>query len=149
EPQEFMLERARWSDLALRPGDLLSLREFRDLFSADYLAADVQLAVGMQTLLFTDMVGSTRFYASRGDADAFVQVRRHFAEIFEDVASHAGLIVKTIGDAVMAAFVDSASVVRAAHALQRRFPATREYLDIRVRISLNRGPCIAVRFNTD
>lgn len=146
---DFVLERMQWSDDALRPGDLLSLREFRDLFSADYLAADVQLAVGMQTLLFTDMVGSTRFYASRGDADAFVQVRRHFAEIFEDVASHDGVIVKTIGDAVMAAFVDSASGVRAAHAIQRRFPATREDLDIRVRISLNRGPCIAVRFNTD
>lgn len=160
EPQEFMLERASWSDLALRPGELLSLAEFRDLFSEDYLAADVQLAVGMQTLLFTDMVGSTRFYASRGDADAFVQVRQHFAEIFEIVGKHDGAIVKTIGDAVMAAFADAASAVRAAHAIQRRFPAARDDLDmlspratrhsaIRVRVSLNRGPCIAVRFNTE
>jgi len=149
EPQEFMLERARWSDLALRPGELLSLKEFRDLFSEDYLAADVQLAVGMQTLLFTDMVGSTRFYASRGDADAFVQVRQHFAEIFEIVAEFDGAIVKTIGDAVMAAFADAASAIRAAHAIQRRFPAAREDLDIRVRVSLNRGSCIAVRFNTE
>ncbi len=148
-PLDFVLERAQWSEHALRPGDLLSLREFRDLFSEDYLASDVQLAVGMQTLLFTDMVGSTRFYASRGDADAFVQVRRHFGEIFEDIAAHDGVVVKTIGDAVMAAFVDTRAAVRAAHALQQRFPATREDLDIRIRISLNRGPCIAVRFNTD
>lgn len=148
-PLDFVLERAQWSEHALRPGDLLSLREFRDLFSEDYLASDVQLAVGMQTLLFTDMVGSTKFYASRGDADAFVQVRRHFAEIFEDIAAHDGVVVKTIGDAVMAAFVDARAAVRAAHALQQRFPATREDLDIRIRISLNRGPCIAVRFNTD
>jgi class 3 adenylate cyclase len=148
-PLDFVLERAQWSEHALRPGDLLSLREFRDLFSEDYLASDVQLAVGMQTLLFTDMVGSTRFYASRGDADAFVQVRRHFGEIFEDIAAHDGVVVKTIGDAVMAAFVDARAAVRAAHALQQRFPATREDLDIRIRISINRGPCIAVRFNTD
>lgn len=146
---DFVLERAQWSEHAVRPGDLLSLREFRDLFSEDYLASDVQLAVGMQTLLFTDMVGSTKFYASRGDADAFVQVRRHFGEIFEDIAAHDGVVVKTIGDAVMAAFVDTRAAVRAAHALQQRFPATREDLDIRIRISLNRGPCIAVRFNTD
>ncbi|PRQ06665.1 adenylate/guanylate cyclase domain-containing protein [Enhygromyxa salina] len=149
QPIDFVLERARWSDEAVRPGDLLSLREFRDIFSADYLAADVQLAVGMQTLLFTDMVGSTRFYATRGDAEAFVQVRRHFAEIFEVVAAQDGVVVKTIGDAVMAAFVDAASAVRAAHAIQRRFPASREDLDIRVRVSLNRGSCIAVRFNTE
>jgi class 3 adenylate cyclase len=148
-PLDFVLERVQWSEHALRPGDLLSLREFRDLFSEDYLAADVQLAVGMQTILFTDMVGSTRFYASRGDAEAFVQVRRHFAEIFEEVARHDGVVVKTIGDAVMAAFVDARAAVRAAHAIQQRFPSTREDLDIRVRLSLNRGSCIAVRFNAD
>jgi class 3 adenylate cyclase len=147
--RDFILERAGWSEDALRPGDLLSLAEFRDLFSEDYLAADVQLVVGMQTLLFTDMVGSTSFYASRGDAEAFVQVRQHFAEIFEVVAAHDGVVVKTIGDAVMAAFADAASAVRAAHAIQLRFPASREDLEIRVRISMNRGSCIAVRFNTD
>jgi class 3 adenylate cyclase len=147
--RDFILERAGWSDDALRPGDLLSLAAFRDLFSGDYLAADVQLVVGMQTLLFTDMVGSTSFYASRGDAEAFVQVRQHFSEIFEVVAIHDGVVVKTIGDAVMAAFADAASAVRAAHAIQRRFPASREDLAIRVRISMNRGSCIAVRFNTD
>jgi class 3 adenylate cyclase len=148
-PREFVVERAQWSDAAVRPGDLLSLREFRDIFSEDFLAQDVQLAVGMQTLLFTDMVGSTRFYATRGDAEAFIQVRRHFAEIFEEIATYDGVVVKTIGDAVMAAFVEASAAIRAAHAIQRRFPPAREDLDIRVRISLNRGSCIAVRFNTD
>lgn len=148
-PHNFVLERAQWSDEALRPGDLLSLREFRDIFSEDYLAHDVQLAVGMQTLLFTDMVGSTRFYATRGDAEAFIQVRQHFAEMFEVIAAHDGVVVKTIGDAVMAAFVDAAAAIRAAHAIQRLFPPNRDDLDIRVRISLNRGSCIAVRFNAD
>jgi class 3 adenylate cyclase len=145
----FVVERAQWSDAAVRPGDLLSLREFRDIFSEDFLAQDVQLAVGMQTLLFTDMVGSTRFYATRGDAEAFIQVRRHFAEMFEVIAAHDGVVVKTIGDAVMAAFVEASAAIRAAHAIQRLFPAGREDLDIRVRISLNRGSCIAVRFNAD
>jgi class 3 adenylate cyclase len=149
EPRDFVVERAQWSDEAVRPGDLLSLREFRDIFSEDFLAHDVQLAVGMQTLLFTDIVGSTRFYATRGDAQAFIQVRKHFAEIFEEVAAHEGVVVKTIGDAVMAAFVDAAAGVRAAHAIQQHFPAQREDLDIRIRISLNRGSCIAVRFNAD
>jgi class 3 adenylate cyclase len=147
--QHFVVERAQWSDEAVRPGDLLSLREFRDIFSEDFLAHDVQLAVGMQTLLFTDMVGSTRFYATRGDAEAFIQVRQHFAEMFEVIAAHDGVVVKTIGDAVMATFVDAAAAIRASHAIQRLFPPKRDDLDIRVRISLNRGSCIAVRFNAD
>ena len=90
----FVLERAQWSDEAVRPGDLLSLREFRDIFSEDFLAHDVQLAVGMQTVLFTDMVGSTRFYTTRGDAEAFIQVRQHFAEMFDVIAAHEGVVVK-------------------------------------------------------
>jgi hypothetical protein len=34
----------------------------------------VQLAIGEQTILFTDMVGSTNLYATRGDPGAFVEV---------------------------------------------------------------------------
>ncbi len=66
EPETFSIERATWSDDALRPGMLLSFQEFRDLFSEDYIGADVKLAVGEQTVLFTDVVGSTAFYAARG-----------------------------------------------------------------------------------
>src|SRR6202034_392324 len=63
EAQTFVLEAARWNDIALRPGRLLSFQEFRDLFSDEYLGADVQLSIGEQTILFTDMVGSTALYA--------------------------------------------------------------------------------------
>lgn len=145
----FILEEARWSDEALRPAELFSLVDFRDLFSEDYIEADVQLSVGLQTILFTDMVGSTRFYATRGDPEAFAQVKRHFSEVFGIVASHDGVVVKTIGDAVMAAFADPTQAVRAANAIHERFTAEREDLDIRLRISLHRGPCIAVQLNSD
>lgn len=149
EELAFVLEEARWSDEALRPADLFSLVDFRDLFSEEYIAADVQLSVGMQTILFTDMVGSTRFYATRGDPDAFAQVKRHFGEVFDVVAARGGVVVKTIGDAVMAAFPDPAEGVRAANEIHARFPDGREDLDIRLRISLHRGPCIAVQLNSD
>src|SRR5690606_16896124 len=77
----FRIERATWSDDALRPGMLLSFQEFRELFSEEYIGADVKLAVGEQTLLFTDVVGSTAFYASRGDPAAFVEIKKHFDEV--------------------------------------------------------------------
>ncbi len=149
EAELFTIERTTWSDDALRPGMLLSFQEFRDLFSEDYIGADVKLAVGEQTLLFTDVVGSTAFYASRGDPAAFVEIKKHFDEVFAIVAKNRGAVVKTIGDAVMATFVSPLDAVRASHHIHQAFHPTRTDTPIRLRISLNTGPCIAVRLNAN
>jgi class 3 adenylate cyclase len=149
EPEQFSIERATWSDEALRPGMLLSFQEFRDLFSEDYIGADVKLAVGEQTLLFTDVVGSTAFYASRGDPAAFVEIKKHFDEVFEIVRANRGAVVKTIGDAVMATFVSPLDAVRASRHIHDAFHPKRADTPIRLRISLNTGPCIAVRLNAN
>ncbi|MBP6842738.1 MAG: adenylate/guanylate cyclase domain-containing protein [Kofleriaceae bacterium] len=145
----FIVEEAAWSDVALRPGRLLSFQEFRDLFSEEYLGTDVQLAIGEQTILFTDMVGSTNLYATRGDPGAFVEVRRHFAVLFELVRAHRGAVVKTIGDAVMAAFGDPLDAVVCSKAIHDRFPPGCADSVAVLRISLNTGPCIAVRLNAN
>ena len=149
EEELFTVERATWSDHALRPGHLLSFQDFRDLFSEDYIGADVKLAVGEQTLLFTDVVGSTAFYASRGDPAAFVEIKRHFDEVFAIVTKNRGAVVKTIGDAVMATFVNPVDAVRASQQIHQAFHPQREDTPIRLRISLNTGPCIAVRLNAN
>jgi adenylate cyclase len=125
---------------------VLSDPDFRALFSEDFLADDVTLSVGEQTLLFTDIVGSTAMYAQRGDPDAFTSVRRQFSETFALVARHRGVVVKTIGDATMAAFVDPVDAVQAAVAIQRAFA---DPAGIRLRVSINTGPCLAVRLNAD
>jgi len=149
EPHQFRIEEAKWKDHALRAGQLLSFQEFRDLFSEEYIGADVRLGVGEQTLLFTDVVGSTAFYATRGDPAAFVEIKRHFDEVFAIVAAHRGAVVKTIGDAVMATFVDPVDAVRASRKIHDAFHPQRADTPIRLRISLNTGPCIAVRLNAN
>jgi class 3 adenylate cyclase len=148
EPRTFIIEQAQWKDDALRPGHLLSFQDFRDLFAEDYVSADVQLGVGEQTLLFTDMVGSTSFYASRGDPVAFTEVKRHFDEVFAIVLKNRGAVVKTIGDACMAAFTNPLDAVRASHQIHQTYSPGRTDTPIRLRVSLNTGPCIAVRLNT-
>src|SRR5262249_46262560 len=62
---------------------------------------------------------------------------------------HRGAVVKTIGDAAMGAFRDPVDAVRAAAAIQKTFHPERADLPTRLRISLNTGPCIAVKLNTD
>lgn len=146
----FVIEDVQWTDDALRPAHLFNLPEFRDLFSAEHLAPDVQLHIGEQTILFTDMVGSTRFYIRHGDALAFVAVKRHFREVFAEIEGHRGVVVKTMGDAVMAAFFDPGDAIRAARGLQRRFAVESTEPDdegIRLRVSLAAGACIAVNLS--
>ncbi len=149
EPQSFTIAEAEWRDYALRAGQLLSFQEFRDLFSEEYIGADVRLGVGQQTLLFTDVVGSTAFYAERGDPGAFIEIKRHFDEVFAIVTEFRGAVVKTIGDAVMATFVNPVDALRASQKIHTTFHPDRSDTPIRLRISLNTGPCIAVRLNSN
>ncbi|MCB9539257.1 MAG: adenylate/guanylate cyclase domain-containing protein, partial [Myxococcales bacterium] len=145
--QTFVVERAGWVDDALRPARLFTNATFRELFADEALAPGVQIAMGEQTILFTDMVGSTRFYAEQGDARAFNAVTAHFREVQALVEAEGGAVVKTIGDAVMAAFPTPIAGLACARAIQQTFAAEREDTPVRLRISLHCGPCIAVRLN--
>ena len=93
--------------------------------------------------------GATAFYAARGDPAAFVEIKRHFDDVFAAVRARRGAVVKTIGDAVMATFGDPVDALRAAADIHRAFPPGRADSPIRVRVSLNTGSCIAVRLNAN
>jgi len=147
-PVTFVIETAGFGVDALRPGQLFGIQEFRDLFSQESLAAEVKLSIGEQTILFTDMVGSTRFYETAGDPGAFAEVRRHFTQVFDEIRKHRGCVVKTIGDAAMAAFPDPALALRAAAGIHARFDG-RAGSQVRLRISINTGPCMAVNLNAN
>lgn len=143
----FVLERADQDRDALRPADLLGFQGFRDLFSKEAVSSDVQLDIGTQTILFTDLVGSTKFYEAEGDTVAFAAVRKHFVRAYEAVKANDGVIVKTIGDAVMAAFNEPAKALQAAHDLQRHFDGKAADNQLRLRITLHTGPCLAVNLH--
>lgn len=138
------LEKPDWRDDALRAGTLFSIQTFRDLYSEQFLASGVRLSVGEQTILFTDVVGSSRFYEQVGDAEAFSRVREHFVRIGKLVGTNEGAVVKTIGDATLAAFSDPIDALRAAERIQEAFADAK---GLRLRVSLHIGPCIAVQLN--
>ncbi len=66
------------------------------------------------TFLLTDLQDSTAMYASIGDMFAFDLVRLHFDTLTAVGRRRRGEIVKTIGDALMARFLDPADAVQAA-----------------------------------
>jgi class 3 adenylate cyclase len=132
---------------------LLLLPEFQRLFPSQRLLPDESLDVQRGALLFTDLAGSTAIYAQRGDPRAYHLVRLHFDALFRVADASGGLMVKTIGDAVMAAFATPAAGLRAALGMQRAVTelnaAARLGSDERLilKVGLHSGPCLAVTLN--
>jgi class 3 adenylate cyclase len=143
----FVVEESERDATALRPAELFAVPLFRSLYADEALAVGIALDVGTQTILFTDVVGSTRYYLQAGDAVAFAEVRRQFLIAWAIVEEHGGVVVKTIGDAVMAAFRTPVDAVRAAIALQERFSGTGD-CSLRLRVTVHSGSCLAVNLNT-
>jgi class 3 adenylate cyclase len=125
---------------------VIMAQAFRDLFRADTLPAEGGLALKSMTVLFTDLKGSTELYERIGDLRAFDLVRQHFATLRDAVASEGGGVVKTIGDAVMASFAEPRSAMAAAIAMQRGIAGVGGG-ELRLKIGLHAGPCIAVDLN--
>lgn len=147
QEQLFTLEQLWWKDDVLHPSDVFSVPDFLDIFSRESLNTDVKIALGIQVIMFTDIINSTGFYTSRGDAAAFNEVKQHFSDVFSQIISCEGMIVKTIGDSVMASFANPDDALKAAVQIQKTFFEDRQDSSIRLRISMHLGQVILVTLN--
>lgn len=134
---------------SLRPTEIFNYQEFRDLFSEEAIATNLQLDIGIKTILFTDIVGSTKFYETEGDHGAFLQVREHFIKTNQIIQNFRGVVVKTIGDAVMASFPSPLQALKAAKEMQEWFHPENKHTPVRIRISIHTGNCLAVNLNSN
>ena len=129
---------------------LLTTQTFRDLFRSELIKGTEGIGVRDITLVFTDLKGSTELYERIGDLNAFVLVQQHFERLTDVTVRHNGAIIKTLGDAVMAAFMTPADAVKAGLAMRAeiaRFNATRSEPDLILKVGLHRGAAIAVTLN--
>ncbi len=145
-----IIESRDWVSDALTAHRVTTMQAFRDLFSDDVLRPADEVGISQVTLMFTDLKGSTEFYERVGDSTAYHLVHDHFAFLAQVVREHNGSVVKTIGDAVMAAFTDPADGARAALAVQNGvddFNKGTGTEDIVIKLGVLCGPCIAVTLN--
>ena len=129
---------------------LLMTQTFRDFFRSEVIGATEGIAVLDVTLVFTDLKGSTALYERIGDLNAYIQVQRHFQHLLDATVRHNGAVTKTIGDAVMAAFLTSADAVRAALDMREavdQLNRDRPQRDFILKIGVHRGASIAVTLN--
>jgi len=151
EPRHVKLERLDWASHAATAHDVSLIPRFRQRFSGEVLKPGLALAVSRVALVFSDLGASTALYTQHGDAVAFRLVQDHFELLAGIVAAHGGTVVKTIGDAVMAAFADEATALDAACAMSAAFPAfraARPFADrVSLKLGLYAGPCYVVEAN--
>lgn len=153
EPRErhVKLERVDFTQNAATAYHVSMLPEFRRQFAREVLRPGLSLRVARVALLFTDLTGSTALYTAVGDARAFRVVQAHFELLDRIVAEHQGTVVKTIGDAVMAAFVREEDAVRAGAAMHAGFRAFRQSEadagELSLKVGVFAGPCYVVTAN--
>jgi class 3 adenylate cyclase len=128
---------------------LLSTQSFRELFRSEVVSNEEGLGVKDITVLFTDLKGSTAIYEKIGDPQAFFLVRQHFDALGRVIAQHSGAIVKTIGDAVMATFMNPLDAVQAALEMLRAIDDFNQGIAEKMilKIGIHRGHSIAVTLN--
>lgn len=147
EPALVVIERAGWLDDVATALDVVSLEGFRDLLTDEVLAPGERVAVRRIAILFTDLRGSTALYRALGDAAAYALVRDHFRVLREAIVRHDGLLVKTIGDAVMASFRTPADAIAAALDMHRELDGLagpRLAAPLVLKAGVHAGPSIVV-----
>ncbi len=149
KPLVFVVENRNWASDALTGERVIAMPAFRRLSPEQLLRPGDNAEIGWIAIMFTDLKGSTQLYDALGDAPAYNLVRDHFSFLADRVQRNHGFVVKTVGDAVMAAFSRPDHGVRAALAIQddvASFNAARGAgaTPIVLKLGLHAGPCIAV-----
>lgn len=131
--------------------DCLHIPSFKKLFDEDNLPFDESLKIKNITILFTDIKGSTALYNRVGDAKAYRLIREHFEILFDIIENNGGIIIKTIGDAVMASFKSPIDAIKSSLSIEKEFKefdtkieSEKEFL---VKMGIHKGPSIMVTLN--
>ena len=94
-------------------------------------------------VLFTDVVGSSNYFKSYGDIAGREMLQRHQELSATPISQNDGILVKTIGDSVMAYFQDPRKAVKSAITIQQNFKAYNDDRDsgdqIHIRIGIHFG----------
>ncbi|UUX50858.1 DUF5939 domain-containing protein [Nisaea acidiphila] len=149
-PRVVIVEARDWAEDALTAHRVTTMQAFRNLFAEDVLRGGDEVGIAHITLMFTDLSGSTALYEKIGDAPAYGLVREHFDFLSRIVRDNDGGVIKTIGDAVMAAFTEPGNGIKAALEIREHvaeFNRAHRSNPIGLKLGLHAGPCIAVTLN--
>ena len=97
------------------------------------------------TILFTDVVESTRYWDIHGDVKGRLMIDLHNRLIYPVIRRYRGKVIKHIGDAIMASFKSPGNALRAAIGIQQILEQRRKRdknFRLKVRIGVHTGKAI-------
>ena len=113
------------------------LKELLSGVDPERLRRVMPLVGGVITMMFTDIVNSTRVKREVGDEVYFAALKQHHDAVRECIAQHSGYELKTIGNSFFVAFVHPGEAVQCAGRIQQTLAETP--------ISIGGGPISARR----
>lgn len=97
-------------------------------------------------ILFTDICGYTQYMDTHGDISGRAMLEKHNQIVLPLIEKNEGVVIKTIGDAVMASFSNPLSAVKTSMAIQsglHEYNRTAEEVNrIYVKIGINKGEAL-------
>jgi serine/threonine protein kinase/class 3 adenylate cyclase len=141
------VERAGDREHALTAARAVTVSAFRTLFPDQILAPGRLLSVTQNVLVVATLDDAPAVFRRLGDAAAFELALRWFDRLGAVVAEHGGVVVKTFGGLVLAAFANPTAAVEAALAMQPaidRDPVTNGML---ARIAVHQGSMMVLTVN--
>jgi len=97
-------------------------------------------------VLFTDVAGSTDFFSSHGDMDGRKMLQQHQDIASSAISEYGGTLVKSLGDSVMAHFLNPEEALKSAIKIQQNFQIYNHAKDlqdqIHIRIGIHFGDAI-------
>jgi class 3 adenylate cyclase len=119
---------------------------FYDLFGYDARLAAGPIRIRDVSFLFADLTQSTTLCEQLGDPLAYHEVSRYFAAFRPIVEAHAGAVLKTVGDVLVATFGTPYDAVNAAVKMMDQMETLAGGSDQRaaLKIGVHRGHALAV-----
>ncbi len=96
-------------------------------------------SIQKMAVLFTDVVGSSRYFKEYGDLAGREMLRKHQELASGPVNDYGGAVVKVLGDSVMAYFTDPEEALKAAVKIQQAFFRNNESKDLKDHINIRIG----------
>src|SRR5215203_3029455 len=87
--------------------DILRRRKELDDFLEDHFKRPT-------TIVFTDIVGATTYFSTRGDLEGQLMIQRHNDLLVPLITGHSGNLINIVGDGLLAAFETSSTAVACA-----------------------------------
>ncbi|WP_127112686.1 adenylate/guanylate cyclase domain-containing protein [Shimia sediminis] len=112
-----------------------------DLVAAARQGFALNQRAGFASVMFTDIVNSSRLSSILGDRLWSSEMTRHFAALRDIIENHGGQFVKSLGDGTMSSFPTPAQSLQAAQSILRE-TTTSDGPDIGLRIGIHTGDVV-------